>query len=180
MSVDAVDSVFFNHHGQEIYAEKCGVHMGYLHEQRFVHRGYLQMLFYRTVIERLGEDAVVLGARVVSYEQDSEGVTLHLEHRDGRTFVVGNGFIQVVSELRADGSLRDLAAFSTIGSWRYDAGLARASSEGESVLGNGYYFTTEFQKALGSGHINPFLAPGLAQSAEARRLLEIASAAGKT
>ena len=66
----------------------------------------------------------------------------------------------------------------TIGSWRYDAGLARASSEGESVLGNGYYFTTEFQQALGSGHINPFLAPGLAQSAEARRLLEIASAAG--
>lgn len=44
------------------------------------------------------------------------------EHRDGRTFVVGNGFIQVVSELRADGSLRDLAAFSTIGSWRYGCG----------------------------------------------------------
>ena len=56
ISVDAEDSIFFNHYGQEIYAEKCGVHMGYLHEQRFVHRGYLQMLFYRTVIDRLGAD----------------------------------------------------------------------------------------------------------------------------
>lgn len=86
ISVDAVDSIFFNHYGQEIYAEKCGVHMGYLHEQRFVHRGYLQMLFYRTLIERLGGDErIILGARVVRYEQDADGVTLHLEHRDGRT-----------------------------------------------------------------------------------------------
>ncbi|MCW2289189.1 2-polyprenyl-6-methoxyphenol hydroxylase-like FAD-dependent oxidoreductase [Leucobacter luti] len=85
MSVDAVDSVFYNHFGQEIYAEKCGVHMGYEHEQRFVHRGELQMLFYRTVQQRLGKDAIVLGARVGSYEQDNAGVTLHLEHRDGRS-----------------------------------------------------------------------------------------------
>lgn len=84
ISVDAEDSIFYNHHGQEIYAEKCGVHMGYLHEQRFVHRGVLQMLLYRTVQERLGSDAIVLGARVVRYTQDGDGVTLDLEHRDGR------------------------------------------------------------------------------------------------
>lgn len=88
ISVDAEDSIFYNHFGQEIYAEKCGVHMGYLHEQRFVHRGILQMLFFDTVRERLGEDAVVLGARVVRYEQDDDGVALHLEHRDGRTETV--------------------------------------------------------------------------------------------
>lgn len=85
ISVDAVDSIFFNGHGQEIYAEKCGVHMGYLHEQRFVHRGTLQMLFYRAVLERLGADSVVLGARVTGYAQDADGVTLDVEHRDGRT-----------------------------------------------------------------------------------------------
>lgn len=85
ISVDAEDSIFFNGHGQEIYAEKCGVHMGYLHEQRFVHRGTLQMLFYRTVLERIGSDRVVLGARVTGYAQDASGVTLDLEHRDGRT-----------------------------------------------------------------------------------------------
>jgi len=85
LSVEAIDSIFYNHFGQEIYAEKCGTHMGYLHEQRFVHRGHLQMMLYRTVIERLGEDAVVLGARVVSYTQDAESVTLDIEHRDGST-----------------------------------------------------------------------------------------------
>ncbi|MFF2631469.1 FAD-dependent monooxygenase [Microbacterium sp. NPDC058021] len=88
MSVDAKDSIFFNHHGQEIYAEKCGVHMGYLHEQRFVHRGYLQMMFYRAVLQRIGADRVVLGAKVTRYEQDADGVTLHLEHRDGATETV--------------------------------------------------------------------------------------------
>ena len=84
MSVDADDSIFYNHFGQEIYAEKCGVHMGYLHEQRFVHRGYLQMMFYDKVLERLGKDSVVLGVRVTGYSQDAAGVTLDLEHRDGR------------------------------------------------------------------------------------------------
>lgn len=84
ISVDAEDSIFYNHFGQEIYAEKCGTHMGYLHEQRFVHRGILQMLLFRTVLDRLGEDAVVLGARVVRYSQDADAVTLDIEHRDGR------------------------------------------------------------------------------------------------
>ncbi|WP_312168546.1 FAD-dependent monooxygenase [Microbacterium sp.] len=85
ISVDAEDSIFYNHFGQEIYAEKCGAHMGYLHEQRFVHRGILQMLLFRTVLERLGDDAVVLGARVTAYAQDDEGVTLDVAHREGRT-----------------------------------------------------------------------------------------------
>jgi 2-polyprenyl-6-methoxyphenol hydroxylase-like FAD-dependent oxidoreductase len=84
MSVDAKESIFYNKYGQEIYAELCGVHMGYLHEQRFVHRGYLQMLLHRTVVERLGEDAVVQGARTLRYtNNDDSTVTLDLRHADG-------------------------------------------------------------------------------------------------
>jgi 2-polyprenyl-6-methoxyphenol hydroxylase-like FAD-dependent oxidoreductase len=41
------------------------------------------MMLYRKVLERLGEDAVVLGARVVRYAQDADGVTLDIENRDG-------------------------------------------------------------------------------------------------
>ncbi|MBY8859205.1 FAD-dependent monooxygenase [Nocardia sp. CA2R105] len=85
ISVDARESVFYNKYGQEIYAELCGTHMGYLHEQRFVHRGVLQMLMYRTLLERLGEDSVVLGARTLGYHQDGEKVTLDIEHIDGST-----------------------------------------------------------------------------------------------
>jgi 2-polyprenyl-6-methoxyphenol hydroxylase-like FAD-dependent oxidoreductase len=85
ISIDARESLFFNNHGQEIYAELCGVHMGYLYEQRFVHRGYFQMFLYRKVLERLGPDAVVLGTRVPAYAQDDSGVTLTLQHPDGTT-----------------------------------------------------------------------------------------------
>jgi 2-polyprenyl-6-methoxyphenol hydroxylase-like FAD-dependent oxidoreductase len=79
VSVDAQESIFYNNHGQEIYAELCGVHMGYLHEQRFVRRGALQMLFYRTVLERLGADSVVLGARCTGYTGNADSVTLHFD-----------------------------------------------------------------------------------------------------
>lgn len=65
-----------------------------------------------------------------------------------------------------------------IGTWTYDVGLSRANSKGESVLGNGYYFTTEFQQALGSGYINPFIMPGEQQSPQGVAMLEAASAAG--
>lgn len=85
ISVEARESIFYNKYGQEIYAELCGKAAGYEYEQRFVHRGILQMMLYRTVLERLGDDAVVQGARLVRYEQDADTVTLHLEHSDGRT-----------------------------------------------------------------------------------------------
>jgi 2-polyprenyl-6-methoxyphenol hydroxylase-like FAD-dependent oxidoreductase len=85
ISVDAQESLFFNNHGQEIYAELCGVHMGYLYEQRFVHRGYFQMFLYEKVLERLGPDAVVLGTRLVGYTQDEDGVTLTLRDANGTT-----------------------------------------------------------------------------------------------
>jgi len=74
---------------------------------------------------------------------------------------------------------RLLAGFEgSIGSWDYDIGLSRASSESESVLGSGYYFTPGFKAALGSGYLNPFLMPGQTQSAEGVALLQAASAAG--
>lgn len=85
ISVDAKNSIFYNAYGQEIYAELCGTHMGYLHAQRFVHRGSLQMLFYKTVLERLGQESVVLGARCTGYRQDADSVTVNLQHADGTT-----------------------------------------------------------------------------------------------
>jgi len=93
ISVDAEDSIFFNHFGQEIYAEKCGVHMGYLHEQRFVHRGTLQMLFYKVALERIGADAFHLGVGVTGYSQDAAGVTLDLRYADGRTEQARHGAV---------------------------------------------------------------------------------------
>lgn len=83
ISVDAVDSIFYNKYGQEIYAEKCGVHTGYRYEQRFVHRGRLQMLLHRAVLERLGADAVVNGRRLTGYANHDGKVTVDLVDLEG-------------------------------------------------------------------------------------------------
>jgi iron complex outermembrane recepter protein len=65
-----------------------------------------------------------------------------------------------------------------LGDWNYDAGLSRASSKSESILGSGFHYTDALRQALGSGLINPFLAPGQSQSPEAMAALEAASARG--
>jgi iron complex outermembrane receptor protein len=65
-----------------------------------------------------------------------------------------------------------------LGNWDYSAGLSRAVSRSESVLGNGYYYTPQFKQILGSGLLNPFLLPGQSQSAEAMAALQAASARG--
>ncbi|MFT4178975.1 MAG: TonB-dependent receptor [Thermomonas sp.] len=65
-----------------------------------------------------------------------------------------------------------------IGKWTYDTGITRGQSEATTLLGDGYYYNTGLQAALGSGYINPFLMPGQEQAPEAIALLEAASAAG--
>ena len=83
ISVEARESIFYTRYGQEIYGEKCGKHMGYEHEQRFVHRGTFQMMLYDAVIERLGADSVVLGARCTGFAHDNDGVTIFFEPGEG-------------------------------------------------------------------------------------------------
>lgn len=83
ISVEATESIFYTGRGQEIFGEKCGKHIGYEHEQRFVHRGTFQFMLREAVIERLGADAIVYGARLKHFEQDETGVTLHFEPQQG-------------------------------------------------------------------------------------------------
>ncbi len=79
ISVEARESIFLNGWGQQIFAEKCGLHMGYSNEQRFVHRGSFQMMLYDAVRRRIGPDAVQLGARCIGIDQDERGVTVRFE-----------------------------------------------------------------------------------------------------
>ncbi|XBS71439.1 FAD-dependent monooxygenase [Acerihabitans sp. KWT182] len=80
VSVEARESIFYTGHGQQIFAEQCGRHMGYEHDQRFVHRGRLQMMLYQAVLDRLGRDAVTLGCRCTGFEQDDGGVTVRFDN----------------------------------------------------------------------------------------------------
>ena len=71
--------------GNDIYSEPRGRLAGYRWPQYAVHRGQLQMLLYRKVVERIGADAVRLGARVSGYRHEpGGGVTVKVAHADGR------------------------------------------------------------------------------------------------
>jgi 2-polyprenyl-6-methoxyphenol hydroxylase-like FAD-dependent oxidoreductase len=67
---------YFNRHGQLIWREPRGMAAGYLVPQFSIHRGEMQMLLLKAVIERLGADAVASGWEAVSVDPDRGSVTL--------------------------------------------------------------------------------------------------------
>lgn len=77
--------------GNDIYTEPRGLLAGYRWPQYAVHRGDLQMLLYRTVLERLGPDSVRTGHRVAGYRNEADNtVTALVETADGRLEVKGS------------------------------------------------------------------------------------------
>ena len=59
--------------GNDIYSEPRGLKAGYKWPQYAVHRGELQMLLYRKLVERAGKDSVRLGETVTGYENTGDG-----------------------------------------------------------------------------------------------------------
>lgn len=84
IGIQAREWALVGRNGKDIYAEARGLAAGYRWPQYSVHRGQLQMLLYRTVLERLGADALRLGHRVTGYRTEAEGVVASIETRDGR------------------------------------------------------------------------------------------------
>ena len=75
---------YYNMHGQQIWQEPRGLAAGYPVPQLSIHRGELQVLLAKTVIERLGADSLHTGHAFESLEQDSTGVTAtFLDRRTG-------------------------------------------------------------------------------------------------
>ena len=70
--------------GREVYAEARGLDAGYKWPQYAAHRGELQMLLYRTLLERAGAGSVVLDARVDGYVKEPTGeVSVSFSKGDG-------------------------------------------------------------------------------------------------
>jgi 2-polyprenyl-6-methoxyphenol hydroxylase-like FAD-dependent oxidoreductase len=91
---DSLDSIgvrtqefgLFTKHGLEIWMEPRGVTAGYRWPQFSVHRGYLQTMLYRALIERAGADSVQTGWRAVRYRHDDSGKpVLELASRAGQS-----------------------------------------------------------------------------------------------
>ena len=78
-AVRTEQSAFFNRFGQLIYREPAGTAAGYDWPQLSIHRGDVQTPLMHAVVERLGADQLITGHRCVAFQQDAEGVTLHLQ-----------------------------------------------------------------------------------------------------
>ncbi len=72
---------YFSSHGQKIWNEPRGKYAGYNWPQFSIHRGKVQMLLLDEVRRRLGEDAVVCGAAVESWEETGNGLKIQLADR---------------------------------------------------------------------------------------------------
>lgn len=73
----------FSTRGLEIWTEPRGLGAGYAWPQWSVHRGRLQLALLDAVRDRLGPGALVTGARVTGWDQDAEGLRVHLQTPDG-------------------------------------------------------------------------------------------------
>ena len=72
--------------GQELHSEPRGKLAGYKWDQYAVHRGAFHLLLYRTVVDRLGAQAVKLGHQVTDYRKEADGaVTALVEKASGGT-----------------------------------------------------------------------------------------------
>ncbi len=76
VGVKTAEVCYFNRHGQLIWREPRGMAAGYRVPQFSIHRGEMQMLLLKAVLERLGPDAVASGWEAVSVDPDRGSVTL--------------------------------------------------------------------------------------------------------
>jgi 2-polyprenyl-6-methoxyphenol hydroxylase-like FAD-dependent oxidoreductase len=85
IGLQAKEWVLVGLNGREVYAEPRGLLAGYKWPQYSVHRGGLQMLLYRAVLERLGTDAIRTGMTVTGYcnDENGGGVRAAIETREG-------------------------------------------------------------------------------------------------
>ena len=73
--VVAKESCFFNRFGQFVHKEPVGTFAGYEWPQIQIHRGDLQQILHRALIERAGPGSVVTGRRCVRVEDGAAGAT---------------------------------------------------------------------------------------------------------
>jgi len=69
--------------GHDVWTEPRGLDAGYRWPQYSVHRGELEMMLYRAVLDRLGPDAVLTGHQVTGYVHANDGVKVEVSSTDG-------------------------------------------------------------------------------------------------
>lgn len=83
IGIEAQEWALVGRNGNDIWAEPRGRKAGYRWPQYAVHRGQLQMLLYRAVVDRLGPNAVRTSHRVIGYRSLADRVVAVVDTRDG-------------------------------------------------------------------------------------------------
>ncbi|MFN3744372.1 MAG: flavin-dependent oxidoreductase [Hyphomicrobiaceae bacterium] len=87
---------YFSKRGQLIWSEPRGRAAGYNWPQFSIHRGELQMILYRAVLERLGGDAVRTGAHFSAFVATDTGITAEfVDSRSGAPREVVDGALLI-------------------------------------------------------------------------------------
>jgi 2-polyprenyl-6-methoxyphenol hydroxylase-like FAD-dependent oxidoreductase len=124
LAIENRESCFFNRFGQLLYKEPRGVFAGSPYPEFGIHRGRLHLLLYRTVLQRLGADAVVTNRQCVGVEQDDVGATaLMRETTTGRVAEPVRADVVIAcdgvnSAIRKQFYPDETVAFSGINTWR--------------------------------------------------------------
>ena len=99
-AVPTREMCFYNRFGQFVHKEPRGRYAGYDWPQLSIHRGEVHRVLVEAVRERLGADALVLGARCEGVEQDCAGVTVRFAGRGPERATVAVGCDGMHSALR--------------------------------------------------------------------------------
>ena len=90
---------YFSAQGGEIWREARGEFAGYHWPQYSIHRGGMQMLLYRALIERAGSDVIQMGAAVTGSVDTAAGVEITLADRStGETLGCAAGSVFVAAD----------------------------------------------------------------------------------
>lgn len=93
IGIATADLTYVTERGTTIWSEPRGIAAGYRWPQYSIHRGHFQVMLAAEVRERLGADAIRLGARVRNVEYSAQGATVvweadGVEHREIADLVI--------------------------------------------------------------------------------------------
>jgi 2-polyprenyl-6-methoxyphenol hydroxylase-like FAD-dependent oxidoreductase len=94
-AIRTFELIYTNRLGQEIWREPRGIDGGYDLPQFSIHRGRLQGVIHKAVVERLGPEAIRTGARLGAFQQDEGGVTGWFFDRTGAHVATARGDILI-------------------------------------------------------------------------------------
>jgi 2-polyprenyl-6-methoxyphenol hydroxylase-like FAD-dependent oxidoreductase len=82
--------------GQPIWSEPRGLAAGYRWPQFSIHRGELQMILCRAVLDRLGPESIITGHHLAAFEQQQDKVVARfMDRRSGASRGIAEGRILV-------------------------------------------------------------------------------------